>query len=30
MQHVERLPWFAPYPEQSGRVIPMIRLKRVG
>jgi deazaflavin-dependent oxidoreductase (nitroreductase family) len=29
-QHVERLPWFAPYPEQSGRVIPVIRLSRVG
>ena len=27
-QHVVRLPWFAPYPEQSGRVIPMVRLKR--
>jgi deazaflavin-dependent oxidoreductase (nitroreductase family) len=29
-QHVETLPWFAPYPEQSGRVIPVIRLSRVG
>ena len=28
-QHVETLPWFAPYPEQSGRVIPVIRLSRV-
>jgi deazaflavin-dependent oxidoreductase (nitroreductase family) len=28
-QHVDRLPWFADYPEQSGRVIPMIRLTRV-
>jgi deazaflavin-dependent oxidoreductase (nitroreductase family) len=27
-QHVDRLPWFADYPKQSGRVIPMIRLKR--
>lgn len=25
-QHVRDLPWFAPYPEQSGRVIPMVRL----
>jgi deazaflavin-dependent oxidoreductase (nitroreductase family) len=25
-QHVARLPWFAPYPEQSGRLIPMIRI----
>lgn len=25
-QHVATLPWFAPYPEQSGRRIPMIRL----
>jgi deazaflavin-dependent oxidoreductase (nitroreductase family) len=24
--HVEALPWFAEYPEKSGRVIPMIRL----
>ncbi len=24
--HVERLPWFADYPSQTGRVIPMIRL----
>ena len=25
-QHVAALPWFADYPEQSGRVIPMVRL----
>ena len=25
-QHVQRLPWFADYPEQSGRTIPVIRL----
>jgi deazaflavin-dependent oxidoreductase (nitroreductase family) len=25
-QHVQTLPWFAPYPEQTGRVIPMVRL----
>jgi deazaflavin-dependent oxidoreductase (nitroreductase family) len=24
--HVERLPWFAEYPKQTGRVIPMVRL----
>ena len=24
--HVERLPWFADYPDQTGRVIPMVRL----
>jgi deazaflavin-dependent oxidoreductase (nitroreductase family) len=24
--HVEALPWFAEYPEKSGRVIPMVRL----
>lgn len=24
--HVQRLPWFADYPAQTGRVIPMIRL----
>ena len=29
-QHVTTLPWFAPYPEQSGRLIPMVRLTRVG
>jgi deazaflavin-dependent oxidoreductase (nitroreductase family) len=27
-QHVAELPWFASYPERSGRVIPMIRLSR--
>ena len=26
--HVEELPWFAPYVEQAGRDIPMIRLRR--
>jgi deazaflavin-dependent oxidoreductase (nitroreductase family) len=26
--HVRALPWFADYPEQTGRVIPMIRLRR--
>ena len=25
-QHVRALPWFAEYPEKSGRVIPMVRL----
>ena len=25
-QHVATLPWFADYPEQSGRTIPVIRL----
>jgi deazaflavin-dependent oxidoreductase (nitroreductase family) len=25
-QHVEALPWFADYPAQTGRVIPMFRL----
>jgi deazaflavin-dependent oxidoreductase (nitroreductase family) len=25
-EHVKALPKFAPYPEQSGRVIPMVRL----
>jgi deazaflavin-dependent oxidoreductase (nitroreductase family) len=29
-QHVKTLPWFADYPEQSGRVIPVVRLSRVG
>jgi deazaflavin-dependent oxidoreductase (nitroreductase family) len=29
-RHVERLPWFVDYPEQSGRVIPMIRLQPTG
>ncbi|MBI3747135.1 MAG: nitroreductase family deazaflavin-dependent oxidoreductase [Chloroflexi bacterium] len=27
-QHVHELPWFAPYAEQAGRVIPMVRLTR--
>jgi len=27
-RHVEALPWFADYPAQTGRVIPMIRLTR--
>ena len=27
-QHVERLPWFADYPKQTGRVIPMVRITR--
>lgn len=26
--HVRALPWFADYPAQTGRVIPMIRLRR--
>ena len=26
--HVKALPWFAEYPAQTGRVIPMIRLRR--
>jgi deazaflavin-dependent oxidoreductase (nitroreductase family) len=26
-QHVDALPWFAGYPEQTGRVIPMVRLR---
>jgi deazaflavin-dependent oxidoreductase (nitroreductase family) len=26
-EHVKALPWFADYPQQSGRVIPMVRLK---
>ena len=25
-QHVAALPWFAEYPEKTGRVIPMVRL----
>ena len=25
-EHVKALPWFADYPEQSGRVIPIVRL----
>ena len=29
-QHVERLPWFADYPSQSGRTIPMVRLAPSG
>jgi deazaflavin-dependent oxidoreductase (nitroreductase family) len=28
--HVKTLPWFADYPEQSGRVIPVVRLSRGG
>ena len=28
--HVRALPHFAPYPEQTGRVIPMIRLRPAG
>ncbi len=28
-QHVAALPHFAAYPEQTGRVIPMVRLKRL-
>ena len=28
-QHVAALPWFAPYPEQTGRAIPMVRLTPV-
>ena len=27
-RHVEELPWFAPYEEKAGRVIPVIRLTR--
>lgn len=27
-QHVAALPWFAPYPERAGRLIPMVRLTR--
>jgi deazaflavin-dependent oxidoreductase (nitroreductase family) len=26
--HVAALPWFADYPDQTGRVIPMIRIRR--
>jgi len=26
--HVQALPWFADYPAQTGRVIPMIRIRR--
>ncbi len=25
-QHVQALPWFASYPEQTGRAIPMVRV----
>jgi hypothetical protein len=25
-QHVATLPWFADYPAQTGRVIPMVRI----
>jgi deazaflavin-dependent oxidoreductase (nitroreductase family) len=28
--HVRALPWFADYPSQTGRVIPMIRLRPAG
>ena len=28
-QHVAALPWFAGYPDQTGRVIPMVRLQRI-
>lgn len=28
VDHVQALPWFADYPTQTGRVIPMIRLRR--
>lgn len=28
-QHVAALPWFADYPAQTGRIIPMVRLSRV-
>lgn len=27
--HVRALPWFADYPAQTGRVIPMVRIARV-
>ena len=26
--HVRELPWFADYPAQTGRVIPMVRIRR--
>lgn len=29
-QHVAALPWFAAYPEQTGRDIPMVRITAVG
>jgi deazaflavin-dependent oxidoreductase (nitroreductase family) len=28
-QHVAALPWFADYPSETGRVIPMVRLRPV-
>ncbi len=28
-QHVAALPWFADYPEQTGRLIPMVRISEV-
>jgi deazaflavin-dependent oxidoreductase (nitroreductase family) len=28
--HVKALPWFADYPAQTGRLIPMVRLTRSG
>ena len=28
--HVKALPWFADYPAQTGRLIPMVRLARSG
>lgn len=27
--HVAALPWFAPYPQKSGRVIPIVRLTEI-
>jgi deazaflavin-dependent oxidoreductase (nitroreductase family) len=29
-EHVRQLPWFAKYPEQTGRVIPVVRLIPAG
>jgi deazaflavin-dependent oxidoreductase (nitroreductase family) len=29
-QHVAALPHFAPYPDQTGRLIPMARIRRAG
>ena len=29
-QHVATLPWFADYPAQTGRIIPMVRLTAAG
>lgn len=29
-QHVRTLPWFADYPAQTGRLIPMVRLTPIG